>query len=251
MNAFACCARLIINQICDVVADDSIDTVTASGRSKHTRHVKWGLGMTFETWLSYAVAYTVLSLIPGPSVLMVLGQSLSRGMGAALFCILGDVLGGVVVMSASYIGLGVILATSSAAYQGLKWAGVAYMAWLGISQIIAARRLVEGDLLETAHSVPRAASLRAGFLTGTLNPKAILFYVAFLAQFMDTAYPMTPQFLILMATSMMVVFIVLAGYALLASQAREMMRSIKARKRMGYGSGSLLLGGSALMATSR
>jgi homoserine/homoserine lactone efflux protein len=68
---------------------------------------------------------------------------------------------------------------------------------------------------------------------------------------MNTAQPMTPQFLILMVTSMIVVFAVLAGYALLASQARKTMQSIKARKRMGYAGGSILLGGSALMATSR
>ncbi|MEH6737311.1 MAG: LysE family translocator [Sulfitobacter sp.] len=207
--------------------------------------------MTLETWLSYVVAYTVLSLIPGPSVFMVLGQSLSRGMGAALYCIFGDLLGGVVVMTASYIGLGAILATSSEAYQVLKWAGVAYMAWLGVTQISAARRLVQSDLLDTGKAPARATSLRAGFLTGVLNPKAILFYVAFLAQFMNTAQPMAPQFLILMVTSMIVVFTVLVGYALLASQARKTMQSIKARKRMGYAGGSILLGGSALMATSR
>lgn len=207
--------------------------------------------MTLDTWLSYVIAYTVLSLIPGPSVFMVLGQSLSRGMGAALYCIFGDLLGGVVVMTASYIGLGALLATSSEAYQVLKWAGVAYMVWLGMAQIIAARRLVQSDLLDTGNAPARAASLRAGFLTGVLNPKAILLYVAFLAQFMNTAQPMTPQFLILMVTSMIVVFAVLAGYALLASQARKTMQSIKARKRMGYAGGSILLGGSALMATSR
>jgi threonine/homoserine/homoserine lactone efflux protein len=207
--------------------------------------------MTLETWLSYVVAYTVLSLIPGPSVFMVLGQSLSRGMGAALYCIFGDLLGGVIVMTASYIGLGALLATSSEAYQVLKWAGVAYMAWLGITQIIAAGRLVQSDLLATGKAPARATSLRAGFLTGVLNPKAILFYVAFLAQFMNTAQPMAPQFLILMVTSMIVVFIVLMGYAILASQARKTMQSVKARKRMGYAGGSILLGGSALMATSR
>jgi homoserine/homoserine lactone efflux protein len=172
-------------------------------------------------------------------------------MGAALYCIFGDLLGGVIVMTASYIGLGALLATSSEAYQVLKWAGVAYMVWLGMAQIIAARRLVQSDLLDTGNAPARAASLRAGFLTGVLNPKEILFYVAFLAQFMNTAQPMTPQFLILMVTSMIVVFAVLMGYALLASQARKTMQSVKARKRMGYAGGSILLGGSAIMATSR
>ncbi len=207
--------------------------------------------MNLETWLAYVVAYTVLSLIPGPSVFMVLGQSLSRGLGAAIFCILGDLLGGVVIMTASYVGLGMILATSSMAFFFLKWAGVVYMAWLGVSQIISTRRLTEMGLTETPSVAPRLASLRAGFLTGVLNPKAILFYVAFLAQFMNPAQPMAPQFLILMVTSMAVVFFVLGGYAVLAAQARRSMQSLRARKRMGYAGGSFLLGGSVLMAANR
>lgn len=207
--------------------------------------------MSIETWLAYVAAYTIISLIPGPSVFMVLGQSLSRGLGAASFCILGDLFGGIIVMTASYIGLGVILAASSEAFFLLKWAGVAYMAWLGFGQIKAARRLREADLAEQSFTGHRSASLRAGFLTGVLNPKAIMFYVAFLAQFMNPALPMTPQFLILMLTSCVVVFVVLMGYALLAAQARRQLKSLRARKSMGYAGGTFLLGGSALMASTR
>ncbi len=207
--------------------------------------------MTIETWLAYVAAYTIISLIPGPSVFMVLGQSLSRGLGAASFCILGDLFGGIIVMTASYIGLGVILATSSEAFFLLKWAGVAYMAWLGLGKITAARRLREADLAEQSFTGHRSASMRAGFLTGVLNPKAIMFYVAFLAQFMNPALPMTPQFLILMLTSSVVVFVVLMGYALLAAQARRQLKSLRARKSMGYAGGTFLLGGSALMASTR
>ena len=76
-------------------------------------------------------------------------------------------------------------------------------------------------------------------------------FIAFLAQFMDPARPMTPQFLILMVTSMVIVFVVLGGYAVLAARARRAMHSLCARKSMGYTGGSFLLGGSALMATNR
>lgn len=181
---------------------------------------------------------------------MVIGQSLSKGLGAAFYCIAGDLLGGIVMMTIAYIGLGTILATSSEIYLVIKWAGVAYMAYLGLSQILAARRMVEADLNNSAKSTARSGSLRAGFLTGILNPKAILFYVAFLAQFMNPAHSMTPQFLILMATSTAIVLLVLGGYALLAAQARRVFHSLRARKRMGYTGGSFLLGGSALMASN-
>ena len=206
--------------------------------------------MSIEIWLAYAAAFTVLSLIPGPSVFMVIGQSLSRGLKAALYCIAGDLLGGIVMMIIAFVGLGTVLAASSSIYLVIKWAGVAYMAWLGISQIHVARRLVETDLAAPATTAIRAGSLRAGFLTGILNPKAILFYVAFLAQFMNPALPLAPQFIILMATSTAIAFIVLAAYALLAAQARRAFQSLRARKRMGYAGGTFLLGGSALMASN-
>ncbi|MEM7506991.1 MAG: LysE family translocator [Pseudomonadota bacterium] len=206
--------------------------------------------MSIEVWLAYIAAFTLLSLIPGPSVFMVIGQSLSRGLDAAFYCIAGDLLGGVVMMTVAYIGLGTLLAASSGVYLLVKWAGVAYMAWLGLSQILAARRMVEADLTAPATSAIRAGSLRAGFLTGILNPKAIFFYVAFLAQFMNPAFPLTPQFLILMATSTTIVLVVLAAYALLAAQARRAFQSLRARKRMGYTGGTFLLGGSAIMASN-
>ena len=206
--------------------------------------------MDLQTWLAYVAAYTVLSLVPGPSVFMVLGQSLARGFRPACLCIAGDVAGGVVVMAASYAGLGVLLAASSTAFAALKWAGAAYMAWLGVAQIRAARRITAQALAAQAEPSSRASSFRAGFLTGILNPKAILFYAAFLVQFIDPASPVLPQFVLLMATSSMIVVVVLLGYASLAAQARNMMRSVKARKRIGYAGGAFLLGGSAVMARS-
>lgn len=204
--------------------------------------------MPFENWIAYVLAYAVISVIPGPSVFMVIGQSLSRGTRAAIACIMGDITGGVVVMTASYLGLGLILASSSVAFIALKWAGVAYMAWLGLMQIRAAWNLTEIKPTSPASS---RGSLGAGFLTGVLNPKAIMFYMAFLAQFIDPTAPQLPQFLVLMATSTLVVALVLGAYALLASKVSARLQSLKARKRMSYTGGSCLLGGSVVMAATR
>lgn len=204
--------------------------------------------MSLESWLTYVIAYAVLSIIPGPSVLMVIGQALSRGRRAAFRCIFGDLIGGIVVMTTSYLGLGVILASSALAFSVMKWVGVGYMAYLGVQQIIATRRL-----RDVAHAAPTTSrgSLRAGFLTGVLNPKAIMFYMAFLAQFIDPNAPQLPQFLILMASSSLVVAFVLGSYALLASVMSRPLQSVTARKRMGYAGGTALLGGSAMMAATR
>lgn len=204
--------------------------------------------MPIENWIAYAMAYTVISIIPGPSVFMVIGQTLSRGTRAAAACIAGDLAGGVIVMTASYLGLGVILASSSLAFIALKWVGVAYMAYLGITQIIAARTLtaIKADEMKSTRG-----SLGAGFLTGVLNPKAIMFYMAFLAQFIEPNAAQLPQFLILMATSTVVVALVLGVYALLAAKASTRLQSLKARRRIGYAGGSFILGGSAVMAVTR
>lgn len=76
--------------------------------------------MPMDNWIAYVIAYAVISIIPGPSVFMVIGQSLSRGRRSALACIAGDVVGGVIVMTASYLGLGLILVSASLALIALK-----------------------------------------------------------------------------------------------------------------------------------
>ena len=206
--------------------------------------------MTIETWLAFTIAYFVISAIPGPSVLMVVSQSLSKGLGPAILCIVGDIGGGIAVMALSYLGLGAILATSTELFQIVKWCGVAYMAYLGWASIRDARN--QGVPIDDAvEKTPRAKSLRAGFFTGLLNPKAIMFYMAFLSQFIDTSQPHLSQFLILMVSASMVVFGVLGMYALLATKVRRLFLHPSSRKMMGYVGGGMLLGGSAWIAVTR
>ena len=212
--------------------------------------------MNAETWFSFLIAYTIISAIPGPSVAMILSQSFSRGLGAALFCIVGELLGGIVVMTVSFAGLGAVLATSSLLFFLLKWLGVAYLAYLGVKQILAARRVFATELTnepkseELSATVPeyRWASVRAGFFTGVLNPKAIMFYVAFLTQFIDHNQSVLPQLVILMITSSVIVATVLAAYAVLATRLKDSIQSASAQRRFGYFGGSFLLGGSAFLA---
>lgn len=204
--------------------------------------------MQLEDWLAYVAAYAVICIIPGPSVLFVIGQSLSRGTYAALASVLGDVLGGAVVMTASFLGLGLMLAASSGFFSIVKWAGVAYMAYLGCNQILAASRPPTIGHI----SYPGAkGSVGAGFLNGVLNPKAIIFYTAFLAQFIDPQAPQVPQFIILLFTSAAIVGLILGGYAFLAGRIAHRLRTVTARTNVGYAGGACLLGGCAVMAATR
>lgn len=206
--------------------------------------------MTIETWLTFTVAYFVISAIPGPSVLMVVSQSLSKGLGPAVLCIIGDIIGGIAVMALSYMGLGAILAASNELFQVVKWCGAAYMAYLGWSSIKDARK--QGiSIKENVQNTPKSKSISAGFLTGLLNPKAIIFYMAFLSQFIESSQSHFSQFLILMASASVIVFAVLGVYALLATKVRYFFQQPSSRKMMGYIGGSMLLGGSAWIAVTR
>ena len=206
--------------------------------------------MSLEHWLAYIAAFAILSLIPGPSVLLVVGQALTRGTSAALLCIVGNLLAGVLLMVLSLMGVGAILAASITLFVIVKWAGVVYMAYLGYRQIIDARKGSSTDLSQD-HSVPALGSLRAGFLAGILNPKSIIFYMAFLTQFMDPNTSQLLQFSIMITTSTIVIGIVLSGYVFLAARARQAFHSRSARKVFGYTGGGFLIGGSVLMATAR
>lgn len=207
--------------------------------------------MTFEIWITFVIASTVISIIPGPSVLTVLAQSITYGLKPAFFCIMGDLVGAVVVMLLSYLGVGAILAASAELFFVVKWLGVIYVAYLGMSHILEARK-IKGDLVITDVPMQKYGdSIKVGFLTGVLNPKGIIFSMAFLSQFIDINANPISQLLILMVTSSAVIFLVLGGYALLALQARAKFKSAKNRKRMGFLSGGFLFGGSTFMAFTR
>lgn len=112
-------------------------------------------------------------------------------------------------------------------------------------------RKIDLDSIENEIANETKGSLRIGFFTGLLNPKAIIFYMAFLAQFINPVDDQFSQFAILMLTSSLVVAIVLGGYAILASQVCKTFQSVQARRGMGFASGGLLLGGSMLLAETR
>lgn len=201
--------------------------------------------MEIELWLAFIVAYSLISILPGPSVFMVVGLALSRGTQAAFLCILGDLLAGVVLISLSLFGVSTILLASASLFQLVKWGGVFYMAFLGFTQIRAASNPIPEFAKPSASA---AGNIGAGFITGVLNPKAIIFYMAFLSQFMSSERDVFVQFVVLVPTATTVVGIVLSGYAFTAVRARRVFQSDTARRRIGFTGGGLLVGGSVLIA---
>ncbi len=206
--------------------------------------------MSFESWGSYAMACLVLSLIPGPSELLIIGQALSLGMRGAMACLAGALLGGLGLILGALAGLGAVLASSAVLFQAIKWAGIAYLLWLGVTQLRLARRT---KAVPSDAPAPQSVkgSFRSGFLTALLNPKSLVFYLAFLSQFLDPAHSTWVSYVQLIVTSIVIAGISLLAYALLAERLRQRLTSPTAQRRIKMATGGLYLGGGALMAASR
>jgi threonine/homoserine/homoserine lactone efflux protein len=162
--------------------------------------------MDLNTWLVYAVAAIGLSLTPGPNGLLVLSHGIRFGIGRASYTAAGGVAGFLVLVAISLAGLGVLLATSERAFTAAKWIGAAYLVYLGIRTWRAAPPAVRAGAAAAMPSVavaPMASARRCfveGFLVAVTNPKALIFFAAFLPQFMQPGLSFGTQFVVLGGT---------------------------------------------------
>jgi homoserine/homoserine lactone efflux protein len=154
--------------------------------------------MEFQTWLVYLLAATGLSLSPGPNGLLALTHGALHGRRKALFTIFGGALGFVAVIALSMFGIGALLRTSLGWLAVMKWIGGAYLVWLGL-QVWRAPPI--GVELRAA-AAPRAgwSMFRQGLLSALTNPKGLLFFAAFLPQFVDPARSLVVQFAVMAGT---------------------------------------------------
>ena len=203
--------------------------------------------MSIEHWLAFVAASAILLAIPGPTILLVISYALGHGRKVASATVAGVALGDFTAMTASMLGLGALLATSAAIFTVLKWVGAAYLIWLGI-KLWRAPIAIEGA--DGTMSVPAEKPLRIflhTYVVTALNPKSIVFFVAFLPQFLDLSRPLFNQMLIFETT-----FLVLATlYALMASAARHTIRKPKVQTIVNRTGGSLLIGAGLLTAGLR
>lgn len=200
--------------------------------------------MSLDHWLAFAAASAVMLAIPGPTILLVISYALGHGRKAAGATVAGVALGDFTAMTASMLGLGALLATSAAIFTVLKWAGAAYLVWLGIKLWRAPVSLrAEGDA--PAEGKPFRIFAHAYVVTA-LNPKSIVFFVAFLPQFLDVAQPVLPQMAIFEITFLVLGSLNALFYALLASAARKTIRKPSVQKVVNRTGGTLLVGAGLL-----
>jgi homoserine/homoserine lactone efflux protein len=177
--------------------------------------------MTFKTWLLFLVMETTLSLSPGPAVFYVVSQGVRGAMRRTLPASAGIITANAIYFTLSATSLGALIAASARFFTIAKWLGAAYLIYLGVKALISAGSSLAVVLGDTAAGGPGdRRRVYLGALTLQLaNPKALLFFLALLPQFINPSRPVAPQMLILAATSMLPEFCILLSYGWLAHRA--------------------------------
>ncbi len=175
--------------------------------------------MDFQFWLAFVAASTALLMIPGPTVLLVLSYALSQGRGVALATVAGVALGDLIAMTASLAGLGALVLASAGLFTALKWIGAAYLIYLGIRMLRGASSAQLGAI-GSAEAVSARAVFGHATAVTALNPKSIVFFIAFVPQFIDPSRALMPQFSVLVTTFVALAAVNALAYALLADKMR-------------------------------
>ena len=204
--------------------------------------------MSWNMWLAFLAAAVVIAVSPGPGAVLSMATGLRHGYAVALRAILGLQTALLIQLAIVVLGLGAVLAASATAFLVVKVAGAAYLIWLGVRKWRAPVELVE----DGADARDARGVYLQGVLVNLTNPKAIVFMVALVPQFIDPLLPQWPQFFIIAATMVGTDTVVMSCYALLAGRCRRWLRSprmMKAQNRV-FG-GMFVAAGSLLAASSR
>ena len=204
--------------------------------------------MALDTWLAFFLASWIISLSPGAGAIASMSSGLQYGFVRGYWNAIGLQLGLAMQIAVVAGGLGAILAASSTAFYAIKWFGVAYLVYLAIKQWRALPMDMTDDAAVRPIGKPMAMMFR-GFLVNVSNPKALVFMLAVLPQFVDPHAPLLSQYLILGATMICVDLIVMAGYTGLASKVLRLLRTPKQQRRMNRTFAGLFVGAAGFLAT--
>jgi threonine/homoserine/homoserine lactone efflux protein len=202
--------------------------------------------MTLEIYLAYVLACAVITLIPGPTVTVIVANSLAHGTRAGLLNVAGTQLGLGLMMAILVVGLSSIIATMSGLFDWLRIAGALYLVYLGWKLIRSPEAIADASKAST----PRGGFFLQGFLVLMANPKALFWFGAFIPQFIDPKGNYVAQIALLGVTAMGVALLSDGAYAVLAGRAGAFLtkRRVRLVSRV---SGGFLIGGGVWLALTR
>jgi threonine/homoserine/homoserine lactone efflux protein len=196
---------------------------------------------------AFAVAAFVLIVIPGPSVLFVVGRALAHGRGTALASVLGNAIGVQVVAVCVALGIGTLVERSALAFTVVKLAGAAYLVWLGVHAIRQRRGLASALAAAAPGDRSRRRAVLDGFVVGVANPKAVILFAAILPEFVDRAAGHVPaQMLLLSLVSFAIALLSDSMWSLAASGVRGWFARSPRRLELVGGAGGLAMIGLGL-----
>ncbi|HEY1845510.1 MAG TPA: homoserine/homoserine lactone efflux protein [Buttiauxella sp.] len=204
--------------------------------------------MTFEWWFTYLLTTIILSLSPGSGAINTMSTAISHGYRGAAASIAGLQAGLAIHIVLVGVGLGALFSRSLMAFEVLKWAGVAWLIWLGIQQWRAAGAI---DLNTLAASQPRSRLFKRAVFVNLTNPKSIVFLAALFPQFIAPHQPQAMQYVILGVTTVVVDIIVMIGYATLATRIAGWIKGPRQMKALNRAFGSLFMLVGTLLAGAR
>ena len=203
--------------------------------------------MTLELYLAYLLACLLITLIPGPTVTLIVANSLRHGTRAGLLNVAGTQAGLFLMMLTLIVGLSSVIAAMGWLFDWLRLAGAAYLIWLGWKLL---RTSEKNPSLETKPTLPRGGFFAQGFLVLMSNPKALLWFGAFIPQFVDPKGNYVGQIALLGLSAMAVAAITDGAYAVLTGRAGAFFSKTRV-KLLSKAGGLLLVGGGIWLALTR
>jgi len=202
--------------------------------------------MSIEVYLAYVLTCILITIIPGPTVTLIIANSLTHGMRAGLLNVAGTQLGLAIMLGVLLVGLSSVIATMGWWFDWVRIAGAVYLVWLGWKLLRANAGF--GQIGQTP--APRGGFFLQGFLVLMSNPKALLWFGAFIPQFVDPSGNYVAQIVLLGATAMATAAITDGAYAVLGGRTGKLMsaRRIRLASQM---SGLFLIGGGVWLAFTR
>lgn len=201
--------------------------------------------MSPELYLAYVLACVVIAIVPGPTVTLIVANGLTHGTRAGLLNVAGTQLALGLMLAILAVGLASIIATMGWWFDWLRLAGAAYLVWLGWKLLRA-----PGAPDDPGRAPPRGGFVLQGFLVMLSNPKALLFFGAFIPQFVDPQGDYVRQVALLGATAMVVAMLSDGAYAVLTGRAGRLIAGRRARL-LARLSGACLIGGGVWLALTR
>ena len=204
--------------------------------------------MNLSTWLAFFAASWAISISPGAGAVAAMSSGLNHGFRRGYFTTFGLILGIWTQVAVVGLGLGALVAASSLGFQVVKWAGVAYLIWLGIQQWRAPARPMVA-VADDGPSVTRRSMVLRGWMINAVNPKGTVFLLAVVPQFLNPAAPLVEQYCVIGATIGFTDLVVMAGYTALASRLLSALKSPAHIRALNRVFGSLFVVAGTLLAT--